>query len=1036
MYRLRHPITFNTYWGRRLDDRVRWSVHSGTNGGFVSLTRLVRFAIVGSFTALLGSAAPFATAVLHAQNNQTGNIHGIVTDESGAAMPGVTVTLASPALVVPETTVTDPSGSYHFEQLPVGIYKVTFDLSGFKQYIRENVQITAGFSAELKVQMSVGSLEETITVSGASPVVDTTSTTVSTSVGAESMANELPATRTMQEMVSIAPGVMPTAAPDLGGGNIASFVLSAYGITGQSTALIEGINTRKSNSNAETNFDYTGLEEMQVVPTGGDAQTALPGVFLNAIVKSGGNTFHGRGEANFEDQKLESNNVTDTLRSQGYTTPQLILQAKDTSGGLGGPILKDKWWFFGAAHVNTSDRTALGYVDATGNAIPAYGRLANLTGKSTYQINSKYRLVGFWTRETQYFPDHFGSSTVPFANTRNFTEDAYETKGELQGTLSEHLWIDVFAGHHEYVATYNSQPSAANIPSMTDLTTGFNNGPNLGQDRRPRKENQVTWSINYFPPGHFLGSHELKAGSTYMFMWTGTNEPEALHGNYQLVFQTAGGVPGTPVQIRFYNYPITENRENLIDGGFYAQDTWRVSPRVTLNVGLRLDQFSTSIPAQNKPGDQFGPPWVPVSGGNPNLYTGAAQSFPAVDTGSWHALAPRVGMNWDVFGDGKTVIKASFGKYNWTPGDDFGSPYNPNTTSVSSYRWAPTNCTESLALAGSCDYVPGTVNLNPNGGDFQSIAGGSNGATVKLSNSVINPDLKEQYSLNYQLFVERELGPGLSARVGYTFIQNRNSWLQIPTQVPFNAWNIPYTVYDGGPTVASCFSTIPGRCPAVGNPITIYDMAAAYKGAGFSQTMYVNRPNGDHFGTIEATVIKRPGSGKWNVLASYTTTHDDGYINGTGGGINGTPAGNNGPQPIQTNPNQLYFPMDTTWPWQIRLMGNYKLPYRFDISGTLNIYNGLYGQRVGVYVLPNAGSVTIPLEQYGATKGPVRDLLNLRFAWVYKLRQSTIRPNLEILNATNSAAPWSMTFTSGPRFGYYNTIDTPRILRGGIIYEF
>lgn len=987
---------------------------------------LVRLPFAVFFSvALLGASVSAA-----AQNNQTGNIHGTVSDQSAAAIPGATVTLTSPALLVPQTTVTDGDGNYHFEQLPVGVYKVTCELSGFRAYIRENIQITAGFSAAVNVQLSLGSVEETITVSGASPVVDTTSTTVSTSVGAQSMANELPATRTMQEMVSIAPGVMPTAAPDLGGGNIASFVLSAYGITGQSTALLEGINTRKSNNNAETNYDFTGLEEMQVIATGGDAQTALPGVFLNAIVKSGGNDFHGRGEVSYEDQKLEGNNLTPTLISQGYLTPQLLTQAKDSSANLGGPVLKDKWWFFGAGHLNTSDRTALGYNDAQGNAIPAYGRMSNLTAKSTYQLNKQYRLIGFGTRETQYFPDHFGSSTVPFPSTRLFTEDAVEAKGEFQGAVTPHVFIDAFAGHHEYVATYDSQSGSANIPAMTDLTTGFLNGPNIGQDRRPRKQNQITWSINYFPAGHLLGSHELKAGSTYMFMWTGTNEPLGLHGNYQLVFQTVGGVPGTPVQIRLYNYPITENRENLIDGGFYGQDTWRISPRLTLNIGLRLDQFSTSIPAQNKPGDQFGPPWVPGSTGNPNIYVGAAQSFAAVDTGSWWALAPRAGANWDVMGNGKTVIKGSFGKYNWTPGDDFAAPFNPNTTSVSTYKWAAAGCNETLALAGKCDYVPGTVNLNPNGPDFQSLLGGSNGATVKLSNSVLNPNLNEQYSLNYQLFLERELAPGLSARVGYTYIQNRNTWLQIPSAIPFSGWDTPYTVYDGGPTVASCFSTTPGKCPVVGPPITIYDMNAAYKGAQFSTTMYTNRTEGDHYGTIEATVIKRPSSGsnKWNVLASYTTTQDHAYINGNNG--------NNAAAPIQTNPNQLLFPLDETRVWQARLTGNYKLPLHFDVSGTLNVYNGLNGQRTGVFVLPNAGSITIPMEPFGSTQGPVRDLLNLRFAWVLKGRNFMLRPNLEILNATNSAAPWSMTFTSGPRYGYYNTIDTPRIARFGVIYEF
>jgi len=378
-----------------------------------------------------------------------------------------------------------------------------------------------------------------------------------------------------------------------------------------------------------------------------------------------------------------------------------------------------------------------------------------------------------------------------------------------------------------------------------------------------------------------------------------------------------------------------------------------------------------------------------------------------------------------VFGNGKTVIKGSVGRYNWTPGDDFASPFNLNTTAVSSYRWSGSNCTEARALAGSCDYVPGTVNLNPNGTDFQSVLGGSNGATVKLSNSVLNPNLQEQYSLNYQLFLEREVGPGLSARVGYTYIQNQNTWLQIPSLIPFSAWNIPYTMLDGGPTAPSCLSTAAG---CSGTPITIYDLNPAFQGAAFSQTMYVNRTEGDRYGTIEATVIKRPGSGKWNVLASYTVTKNHAYINGNNG--------NKAAAPIQTNPNQLYFPLDTTRAWQARLTGNYKLPWRFDISGTLNVYNGIRGQRTETVVLPNAGSIIVPVEAYGASGGPVRDLLNLRFAWSIKGRHGTLRPNLEILNATNSAAPWSVTFISGPRFGYYNNIDTPRIARFGAIYEF
>jgi Carboxypeptidase regulatory-like domain len=965
------------------------------------------------------------------QNNQFGNIHGMVTDSSGAPIPAAQVTVSSPALLAAQAAATDSGGNYRFEQLPVGAYRIVAAQPGFQQYVRDSIQISAGFSAEVNVQMIVGAQNETVTVTAESPVLDTTSTTVSASANARTVADEIPATRTMQEMVSIAPGVMPTSAPDLGGGVIASFVLSAYGITGQSTALIEGINTRKSNNNAEGDYDYTTLEEMQIVPTGGDAQTTEPGVFLNAIVKSGGNSFHGRGEVNYENQALESNNLTPLLRSQGNTAPNLILDATDASLSVGGPIMRDRWWFFGGAHVNNSHRTALGYI-VNGKPGEAYGRLTNWTGKSTYQINPKYRLIGFYTREGEYFPAHFGSPTVPFLNTRDFTEPVEEYKGEFQATLSHSLVFDFFAGHHLYQADYVGQADPQNIPSMTDLTTGIANGPNLGQDHRARRQTQVTGSLSYFPAGSFLGKHEFKFGSTWMFMWTGTDEPNGIHGNYQLLFQTVGGVAGTPVQMRFFNYPIPENREDLHEGGFFVQDNWRVAKHVTINVGLRLDDFATFIPPQNKPAGAFGPPWVAPASGDPNIYTGGAQGFTRISTGTWRNVAPRVGVAWDISGHGKTVLKAAFGRYNWTPGDDFASPLNLNTTAVSTYRWnsTMTTCTEAVALQGRCDYVPGSVNLNPNGPDFQSVLGGSNGAVVKLSNAVINPQLREEYSNVFQAFVERELGPGLSARVGYTYVDNRNTWVQIPSAIPFGAWTTAYTVYDAGPTVPSCLPTATVTCNTNGPAFPVYDMAAAYKGAAFSTTQYVNKTgNGDHFGTIEATVMKRPGSGRWTVLASYTATRDHSYIN--------TANGNNGAAPIWTNPNQLLFPLDKTWAWQGRLTGNYRLPWRFDISATYNLYNGLYGQRTESYVLPNAGSIVVPVERYGAEEGPIRALLNLRFARNFRTeRWGLFRPNVELLNALNSAAPWTITYTSGPRFNYYNSTDTPRIVRVGLVYEF
>ena len=995
------------------------------------MSRLVASRFFLSISVLL------AIAIMSAQTNQYGTIKGTALDPSGAPIPGATITLTSPALVVPQTMTADSSGHYHFEQLPTGVYRVSASATGFQQYNRENIQVTAGFVADVNLPMTVGSQTEVVTVSAESPVVDTTTTTISTSVGARTVADEIPATRTMQEMVSIAPGVMPTAAPDLGGGNIASFVLSAYGITGQSTALIDGVNTRKSNNNSEGDYDFTGLEEMQIVPVGGDAQTALPGVFFNAIVKSGGNAYHGRVEANYENQNLEGNNLTPLLRSQGNTAPNLILDAVDASANVGGPIMKNRWWFFGGGHVNDSHRTALGYV-VNGKPGEAYGRLTNGTIKSTYQLSPKYRFIGFFTQEGEYFPLHFGSSTVPELSTRDFTEPVQEYKGEIQATPSPHLVLDFFAGHHLYQADYVAQPDPLGIPSMADLTTGLTNGPNLGQDHRARRSTQITGSGSWIPSGSFLGYHELKFGSTWMIMWTGTDEPVGIHGNYQLLFQTVGGVPGTPVQIRFFNYPIVSNAENLNDGGFYVQDTWKIAKHLTINIGLRFDSFATYIPTQQKPASDFGPPWVAPAGGNPNIFTGGAQNFPQINTGTWRNVAPRVGFVWDMFGNGKTVMKFGYGRYNWTPGDDFASPLNLNTTAVSTYKWSGTaaaGCTEAIALQGKCDYVPGSVNLDPNGSAFQSVLGGSNGAVVKLSNTVLNPNLNQEYTNIYQFFLERELAPGLSARLGYTYVENRGTWVQIQNLIPFNAWNIPYVVHDAGPTAPSCLPTGTTTCSTSGPALTIYDVNSAYTGVKYSQTEYVNRPgNCDHYGTIEATVTKRPGSGRWAVVASYTATRDHQYLSGTNnGGLNG----NNSLSPVFTTPNQLLFPLDTTWAWQGRLTGNYKLPWHFDVSATYNLYNGLYGQRTETYVLPNAGAVSVPVEPYGAETGPIRALLNLRFARDFKSeRWGLFRPNVELLNALNSAAPWNITFTSGPRFDYYNSTDTPRIARIGLIYEF
>ena len=612
--------------------------------------------------------------------NQNGNIHGVVTDQSSAAIAGATVTLTSPALLVTQTSITNASGIYHFEQLPIGTYKVSFDQAGFSPYIRENINITAGFSAEVNVQLTLGSVNQTVTVTSEGPVVDTTSTTPTTDLSPVALTDQLPVTRLLSEVVAVTPGVVPSSAPDLGGGGgTGNMSVTVYGISGQETPIIEGVVTRQSSSTSGGTWDMTAVEDFNVVAAGGNAEIALPGVFVNAIVKTGGNSFHARGEANGENSALEANNLTPFIRAQGSTTPQLILNAIDLTGQFGGRLIRDKWWFFGSGHVNRSQRSVVGYVLANGQPGSSYQLDQNETFKSTYQLSKNYKLVGFYDRYNQYWANRNASSTVPTLSSVLFVWPVYEWKGEIQGTPNSKTVVDFFFGRHHYNADYYAYPDPLGIPSQTDQFTHLQNGPTLQQDRRPRSSWQPTGSIAFIPSGSYLGHHELKFGSTWMFQATGTTESAGTGGNYTLTFNK-----GVPVSIGVVNYPVIPVT-SLHEGGFYGEDTWHVLKTLTINIGVRMDRFSPFVPAQTKPAGPFGPPWtIPA---NPNLATGASATYPRVNIGSWTNAAPRIGAAWDVLGNGKTVIKASWGRYNWTMADDFGNAFDPNTTTLTTYAW-------------------------------------------------------------------------------------------------------------------------------------------------------------------------------------------------------------------------------------------------------------------------------------------------------------------------------------------------------------
>src|SRR5215813_9062896 len=298
----------------------------------------------------------------------SGAIHGSITDESGAALPGVIATLSSPALQVRQmTAVSDVTGNYRFGELPVGVYNITFELSGFTSFIRNELRLPVGFDAKVDVVMKIGNLEESVTVTGGSPVIDVTTTTKSVTLNTEVL-NEIPRGRDLSMVYSMAPGVTLAGTPDVGGSNMANRQnISAGGVALQPRLLFEGMNIVLSDDqNSGVYFNSDSLEETTIRTSGNDAEIMTPGIAMVAVIKSGGNDFHSLMKVENESPTLQANNLDDHLRSQGLTAVQPIKTFYNWQADLGGRILRDRLWFYDGYSTQQKNTGITGFVSTPG----------------------------------------------------------------------------------------------------------------------------------------------------------------------------------------------------------------------------------------------------------------------------------------------------------------------------------------------------------------------------------------------------------------------------------------------------------------------------------------------------------------------------------------------------------------------------------------------------------------------------------------------------------------------------------------------
>jgi hypothetical protein len=909
-------------------------------------------------------------------------------------MAGVTVEISSPALQVGTATAkTDTSGSYRFTNLPAGVYRITYSNAGFQTDVRNNFTLAGGFSARVDVVMKVGSTQQSVEVSGQAPIIDVTTTTTSSTIERSTL-DAIPNTRSIWQVQYMTPGVRPANAPDVGGSQLGvQGGGTNFGIIGLITPLLDGINTQQNATATGYFYDYDSLQEVQVIPVGNQADVADIGITTITVMKSGGNDFHGAAHAFGEWERFEADNAGPGLVGKSGNP---MVYFYDLAADLGGRIVRDKLWFYVGWHDEYRKPKVIGFLGPDGKQGFDPLGLTNQEAKGTYQPTKNLRLIGVYARQLKY--EHAGGASQfrPYYSTEDYPFYAWVEKGEAVWTPTSKLVVDAMLGRYWYSAYHVNQPGVdvAGNPWTFNNTTQLQGGAVINTGSSFDTENsrpQNTLSVSYFPSGTLGGKHALQFG----YQWYPNTKFQPIwyqrgSGSYELIF-TGNSNPGTPFQINTFNFPLQgAGRESEL--GIFVKDNWQISSRVTLNLGLRFDRYHLWHDAEHEAAGQFA----------------GVRDFPGLDILTWKRVSPRVGIVFDPFGKSKTVVRASYGQFDYHTLGGFDLNFNPDSILTSTYSWSgpcvPTSHTP-------CDATPDTLaSLVQTAPNFQTASGGLLG--------VVNPKLREPVYHSLSGGVEHELFHNFSLRALYVYNIEENQIDQYNIARPLSAYNV----------------VVPKVDPTTGNTINIYTYPAAFAGFNFIKYEWFNRNNdADFFHTIEFTATKRMSS-KWSMLASFDLTKNHTWITQSTGGE----AGNLSSAARPLTPNQAYFGLNRTWDWVFKAAGTYDLPYKLRMAAFYNYLAGTASYRTVLFTgIPQLGSVTVPVEPFGSQRNPPINVMNLRLARVFPIKERfKLEATADLFNVFNSNAATSVTYLTGPTYKSISAITPPAIARFGATFSF
>jgi len=602
---------------------------------------------------------------------QTAGIAGVAKDATGGVLPGVTVEASSPALIEKSrVVVTDGQGQYKIVDLRPGTYAVTFTLSGFSAVRREGIELTAAFTATVNAELRVGSLEETITVAGETPTVDVQNVLHQKVMTRDTIDAVPTGSRSFSNLAVLIPGT--SSASDVGGTLARNNAVTIHDTRATETVvLFDGMPVNHGGgvggAQVGLNFNNGAIQEISIQTGGLSAESELGGLVSNMIPREGANTFRGVVFGNYTNGHLQSNNLTDSLMASGLTAVNSVDEIWDFNPGGGGPIVRDKLWFYVSARSwGTNTFVAGNFFNATpGTDPPTYTpdrsrqatyplTLGAYSGRLNWQPAARNKVTGYYSLERSIY-QHYISQTLddPDVTLRSNWQPDYVGQLRWNSPVTNRLLLEAGWTYVNFNYSTALQPGALlNTPySYREQSTGYVWG-NYQQDPTGNAPGSQTEFMG--PGANATHQYNVNAAASYV---TGSH---AAKFGFRLMrseayadrFVTGNGVTlqlrnGSPTQVTQYATPVQFHERLRANVGLFGQDQWTVK-RLTVNAGLRFDYLNAYIPPQTLPAG----PLVPE------------RSFQQIDNvPNWKDVSPRLGGSFDLFGNGKTAVKGSVGRY-------------------------------------------------------------------------------------------------------------------------------------------------------------------------------------------------------------------------------------------------------------------------------------------------------------------------------------------------------------------------------------